>query len=73
MKSDREGRKEEKEGHATWLELFYDLVFVPVVSQLAENLDHNISLIGLLSFIALFIPVWFAWLGATFFAARFRT
>src|SRR5687768_14084216 len=73
MISDKEGRKEEKERHATWLELFYDLVFVAVVSQLAENLDHDISLIGLLSFIALFIPVWFAWLGATFFATRFGT
>lgn len=73
MKSDKEGRKEEKERHATWLELFYDLVFVAVVSQLAENLDHDISLIGLLSFMALFIPVWFAWLGATLFATRFGT
>src|ERR687892_356656 len=72
-KSDREERKEEKERRATWLELFYDLVFVAVVSQLAENLDHDISLIGLLSFIALFIPVWFAWVGATFFATRVGT
>src|SRR5918996_104370 len=72
-KSDREERKEEKERRATWLELFYDLVFVAVVSQLAENLDHDISLLGLLSFIALFIPVWFAWVGATFFATRFGT
>lgn len=73
MKSGGQERKEEKERHATWLELFYDLVFVAVVSQLAENLDHDISLTGLLSFIALFIPVWFAWLGATFFATRFGT
>ena len=72
-KSDGEERKEEKERRATWLELFYDLVFVAVVSQLAENLDHNISLIGLLSFIALYVPVWFAWIGATFFATRFGT
>lgn len=72
-KSNREEKKEEKERHATWLELFYDLVFVAVVSQLSENLDHDISLMGLLSFVALFIPVWFAWLGATFFATRFGT
>ena len=72
-KSGGEERKEEKERRATWLELFYDLVFVAVVSQLAENLDHNISLIGLLSFVALFVPVWFAWIGATFFATRFGT
>jgi low temperature requirement protein LtrA len=66
-------RKEEKERHASWLELFHDLVFVAVVSQLSENLSHDISWTGVLSFIALFIPVWFAWLGATFFASRFGT
>jgi low temperature requirement protein LtrA len=71
--SDNKERKEEKERHATWLELFYDLVFVAVVSQLSENLSHNISLEGVLSFIALFVPVWFAWIGATFFATRFGT
>ena len=66
-------RKEEKERHASWLELFHDLVFVAVVSQLSENLSHDISWTGILSFIALFIPVWFAWIGATFFASRFGT
>ena len=66
-------RKEEKERHASWLELFQDLVFVAVVSQLSENLSHDISWTGVLSFIALFIPVWFAWIGATFFASRFGT
>jgi low temperature requirement protein LtrA len=71
--TDSEKRKEEKERHATWLELFYDLVFVAVVSQLSENLSHNISLAGVLSFVALYIPVWFAWIGAAFFATRFGT
>jgi hypothetical protein len=56
--SGNEERKEEKERHASWLELFHDLVFVAVVSQLSENLGHNISWTGLLSFIVLFIPVW---------------
>jgi low temperature requirement protein LtrA len=71
--SGNEERKEEKERHASWLELFHDLVFVAVVSQLSENLSHNISWTGLLSFVVLFIPVWFAWLGATLFATRFGT
>ena len=71
--SGNEERKEEKERHASWLELFHDLVFVAVVSQLSENLGHNISWTGLLSFVVLFIPVWFAWVGATFFATRFGT
>jgi low temperature requirement protein LtrA len=73
MNNNGEESKEGKERHATWLELFYDLIFVAVVSQLAENLDHDISLTGLLNFIALFIAVWLAWVGATFFATRFDT
>jgi low temperature requirement protein LtrA len=57
--------------HATWLELFYDLVFVVAVSQLAHNLSKDVSLTGFLSFAALFVPVWWAWIGTTFYANRF--
>jgi low temperature requirement protein LtrA len=57
--------------HATWLELFYDLVFVVAVSQLAHNLSKNVTPTGFLSFVALFIPVWWAWIGTTFYANRF--
>jgi low temperature requirement protein LtrA len=59
--------------HATWLELFYDLVFVVVISQLAHNLGENFSLYGFLGFLALFIPVWWSWTGAAFYATRFDT
>jgi low temperature requirement protein LtrA len=34
----------EKERHTTWLELFYDLVFVVTVSQLVHYLFHEVSL-----------------------------
>lgn len=57
--------------HATWLELFYDLVFVVAVSQLAHNLSGDISITGFLGFVVLFIPVWWAWIGATLYANRF--
>jgi low temperature requirement protein LtrA len=59
--------------HATWLELFYDLVFVVVIFQLAHNLEEDFSLYGFLSFIALFVPVWWSWTGAAFYATRFDT
>ncbi|PZD73201.1 hypothetical protein C1752_02417 [Acaryochloris thomasi RCC1774] len=59
--------------HATWLELFYDLVFVVAVSQLAHKLSDDVSLPGFLSFAVLFIPVWWAWIGTTFYANRFDT
>jgi low temperature requirement protein LtrA len=67
----RSGYDREKERHATWLELFYDLVFVGAVSQLASILNENYSPLGVLKFSALFVPVWWAWAGHTFYLTRF--
>jgi low temperature requirement protein LtrA len=67
-----EGKKAE-ERHATWLELFYDLIFVVTIAQLANNLHNDVSLRGVLQFVGLFIPVWWAWIGQTFYATRFDT
>ena len=63
----------EAERHATWLELFFDLIFVVAIAQLAHNLNQDISLSGFLGFVVLFVPVWWAWVGATFYANRFDT
>ena len=63
--------KNEEERHATWLELFYDLVFVVTVSQLSHYLFHDVSLANFFGFLFLFIPVWWSWIGTTFFATRF--
>jgi low temperature requirement protein LtrA len=63
----------EKRRSATWLELFYDLVFVVAVAQLSQRLSHHISLIDLMKFVGLFIPIWWAWVGHTVYATRFDT
>ena len=62
---------DEKERHATWLELFFDLVFVVIISQLSHFLLHEISVQRFLEFLFLFIPVWWAWTGVTFYSTRF--
>jgi low temperature requirement protein LtrA len=62
---------DEKERHATWLELFFDLVFVVIISQLSHFLLHEISSLRFLEFLFLFIPVWWAWIGVTFYSTRF--
>jgi low temperature requirement protein LtrA len=67
----RIGEDSKEERRATWLELFYDLVFVVAVSQLAHNLKEDVSLSGLLGFVFLFIPVWWSWIGNTLYANRF--
>lgn len=63
------------EHRVSWLELFYDLVYVIVIARLAHLVTHghdgHIGLSEFLVFIALFIPVWWAWTGHTLYATRF--
>jgi low temperature requirement protein LtrA len=61
----------EKERHAGWLELFYDLVFAAAIAQLGQNLSHAVSIFGFLNYVTLFVIVVWAWTGATFYATRF--
>lgn len=63
----------EEERRATWLELFFDLIFVVAIAELAHYLDGHVSLSGFFGFVALFVPIWWCWLGATFYATRFDT
>ena len=59
--------------HSTWLELFFDLVFVVAVAQLGLELSHDVSAEGFGWFLVYFVPVWWAWMGFTFYANRFDT
>jgi low temperature requirement protein LtrA len=63
----------EVERHATWLELLYDLVFVAAIAQLATSLSSDYSPAGFCRFGVIFIPVWWAWVGHTFYLSRFDT
>jgi low temperature requirement protein LtrA len=62
---------EENSRRATWLELFFDLIFVVAVAQLANNLHKDTTIAGFTGFVILFIPIWWAWIGVTFYANRF--
>jgi len=57
----------------TWLELFFDLIFVAAVSQVAEPLREHYSVAGLVRFAPLFALIWWAWTGHTVFSTRFDT
>src|SRR5919108_5092627 len=63
----------EEERRATWLELFFDLVFVVAVAELGETLSDDATLGGFVRYLALFVPVLWAWAGFTFYANRFDT
>ena len=62
---------EEGERSATWLELFFDLIFVVAIAQLAHNFKSDFSFLGFAKLALLFVPVWWCWIGATFYDTRF--
>jgi low temperature requirement protein LtrA len=55
----------------TWLELFFDLIFVAAVAQVAAPLRDQYSIAGLMRFAPLFALIWWAWTGHTVFSTRF--
>ncbi|MGL6057952.1 MAG: low temperature requirement protein A [Culicoidibacterales bacterium] len=65
-------------GHrqASWIELFFDLMFVAAISVLNHQaFAHNnvLSLMQLLSYLAGFLSVWLLWMSMTFFSNWFET
>ncbi|MDH3425279.1 MAG: low temperature requirement protein A [Acidimicrobiia bacterium] len=69
----RTAETEAEHRSATWLELFYDLVFVVAVAALGHRLlvDHDWA--GALTFAGLFVPLWWSWASFTFYADRYDT
>jgi low temperature requirement protein LtrA len=63
----------EEDRRATWLELFFDLVFVVAIAQLSAGIGSDVTARDFLIFAGLFVPVWWAWVGFTFYADRFDT
>src|SRR5689334_2393793 len=57
----------------TWLELFFDLIFVAAGARVAEPLRQGYSLTELARFTPLLVLIWWAWSGHACFATRFDT
>jgi low temperature requirement protein LtrA len=68
-------RDEEFELHraVTWLELFFDLVFVVLVSRLAHDLAGHVDARGLVTFGVQFAAGFWAWNAFTYHAERFES
>jgi low temperature requirement protein LtrA len=62
-----------RERRVSWLELFYDLVFVVMIARLSHYLAYHVGLEGTLSYLLLFIPVWWVWISGTIYNDRFET
>ncbi|MGB6977117.1 MAG: low temperature requirement protein A, partial [Gammaproteobacteria bacterium] len=63
--------KDEGERHATWLEIFFDLIFAVIVIQLSTRLLSHLDFINILETSALLMPIVWTWASYTVFAARF--
>jgi low temperature requirement protein LtrA len=64
---------DQDERHATWLELFFDLVFVISIAEVVHTLEDYRSLADFAGTAGLFVAVWWAWVGYTVYADRFDT
>jgi low temperature requirement protein LtrA len=62
-----------EERHATWFELYFDLVFVAAISQLGAALAEDPSGAVFARFAGLFLVVVWAWVQYTLYANRFDT
>ncbi len=57
--------------HVTWLEVFFDLVFVLAIAELAHYLHDHLTVAGFFQFVFLFLPVWLVWSNYTYYADVF--
>lgn len=56
-----------KERKISWLELFYDLVYVIAISKITHHLSSHISLSGFFEYASLFILVFWGWLNGSLY------
>ncbi|MER5862148.1 low temperature requirement protein A [Kitasatospora sp. NPDC002040] len=56
--------RERAEQRVTWAELFFDLVWVFAITQIAVAVAHAHSVLDLATAIMLFLPLWMGWVGA---------
>ena len=61
-----------RDRHATWLELFFDLVFVVAIAELAHLLHDHLDWGGIANFAVLFIPIWWLWIDFSYYADQFN-
>jgi len=57
----RKYKEREEHRSVTFLELFYDLVYVVIIAELAHSLSVDINQSSLFIYTGLFIVVWWAW------------
>lgn len=59
--------EKEDERRITFLELFYDLIYVVIIAELSHTLSYDINSKSVMEFGFLFLIVWWAWLNGAFY------
>jgi len=59
--------REIKERRISWLELFYDLVYVIAIARITHHLSLHISINGFLEYASLFILIFWGWLNGSLY------
>ncbi len=62
---------ETDQDRVTWLELFFDLVYVAALIQLGDELSSDVTWGGIGRFVGVFTVLWWTWNGTTVFTNRF--
>jgi low temperature requirement protein LtrA len=70
LRSDEDEGRERK---TSWLELFYDLVFVVIIAQVSHGLAEHPDRDGVVTLALLLLPAWWLWIGGTFYTERFES
>jgi len=63
----------DRERHATWFELFFDLVFIAALTQLGDGLARDPTARTFARFAGLFVVIVWAWILYTLYPNRFDT
>jgi len=63
--------REKSERKASWTELFYDLIFVAVISKLTHVLARHPE--GWLEFLIFYTALWRVWLQTMLYSSRYDT
>jgi low temperature requirement protein LtrA len=71
LKSRLKLQKDHHERHATWLEAFYDLVFVFIINTLIYNLEQHPQFSGVGLFLLLMLPAWWLWVDFSYYFDQF--
>ena len=61
----------DEDGRVTWLELFFDLIYVAALIQLGDELASDVTWPGVVRFVGVFVVLWWTWTGTTAFMNRF--